>query len=83
MIQEITLVDKKIIKLYYSDIILEMVNNFLKGLKDMKKSELLLKEIENLRKHLIRLVKEKGYTHEDTIKISQQLDVALNKYDNM
>lgn len=54
-----------------------------KGFINMVKTDSLLEEIESLRKQLIKLVQEKGYTDESTVKTSQQLDVVLNQYENL
>ena len=39
-------------------------------------------EIEVLRRHLEAVIEQKGYTAEETIKISQQLDILLNEWQN-
>lgn len=54
-----------------------------KGFINMVKADSLLEEIESLRKQLIKLVREKGYTDESTVKTSQQLDHVLNQYENV
>ncbi|WP_260471796.1 aspartyl-phosphate phosphatase Spo0E family protein [Bacillus sp. HMF5848] len=38
------------------------------------------KIIEALRHELIRTAFEKGFVHPDTIRVSQKLDIVLNKY---
>lgn len=48
----------------------------------MNEEEVLTK-IEQLRSELSTLVKEKGYTHNGTIQISQQLDYYLNYYNEL
>ncbi|WHX98684.1 aspartyl-phosphate phosphatase Spo0E family protein [Neobacillus sp. DY30] len=37
-------------------------------------------EINSLRIYLVNIGKTKGLTHPDTIKISQELDLLINKY---
>ncbi len=39
--------------------------------------------IEELRNHLALVAAVKGYTHRDTIQISQQLDMLLNQLNQM
>ncbi|WP_253896076.1 aspartyl-phosphate phosphatase Spo0E family protein [Solibacillus sp. R5-41] len=39
-----------------------------------------MKKIEKLRSHLINVGMEKGLTHPNTIKASQDLDKLLNEY---
>jgi stage 0 sporulation regulatory protein len=39
----------------------------------------ILMEIDSLRIYLINMGKTKGLTHPDTIKISQELDLLINK----
>lgn len=45
----------------------------------MLESNLLMEDIECLRRKLTQLGYNKGYTHEETIKVSQELDCLLNK----
>ena len=40
----------------------------------------LLDQINSLKSHLVETANLKGFTHSDTIKISQELDILLNKY---
>lgn len=40
----------------------------------------MMQQIEDLREQLSKLASEKGYTHKETINISQQLDRLLNQY---
>jgi|GEM_PF-5678947 len=42
----------------------------------------LLNRIEELRKKLVQVVSDKGYTNEETVKVSQQLDQLLNVYNS-
>ncbi|MFS0646252.1 aspartyl-phosphate phosphatase Spo0E family protein [Siminovitchia sp. 179-K 8D1 HS] len=42
--------------------------------------EALLSEINALRKEMIRIGMSKGLNHNQTIELSQKLDIALNKY---
>lgn len=49
----------------------------------MNEEKILLNEIEILRVQLTELVNKKGYTHNDTVEISQQLDFLINRYNNM
>lgn len=40
-------------------------------------------EIEKLRHLLVKSAHDKGFTNIETIKVSQRLDVLLNKYSNI
>lgn len=42
-----------------------------------------LTEIENLRHLLVKSAFDKGFTNNETIKVSQRLDMLLNKYSNI
>ncbi|MBY7143797.1 aspartyl-phosphate phosphatase Spo0E family protein [Virgibacillus sp. NKC19-3] len=43
----------------------------------------LLKRIEFLRQQMAEVATEKGYTHIDSIELSQELDQLLNLYETM
>ncbi|UJL47781.1 aspartyl-phosphate phosphatase Spo0E family protein [Virgibacillus sp. NKC19-16] len=43
----------------------------------------LLKRIEFLRQQMTEVATEKGFTHIDSIELSQELDLLLNHYDTM
>lgn len=43
----------------------------------------LLGQIDVLKARMIEIADLKGFNHHDTIKISQELDVLLNKYQKM
>ena len=47
---------------------------------ECKKQIPILNKIEELRSKLVQVVSDKGYTNEETIKVSQQLDQLLNIY---
>jgi len=51
-----------------------------KGFIDMERNKPILNKIEELRKKLVQVVTDKGYTNEETVKVSQQLDQLLNIY---
>jgi len=40
----------------------------------------ILNKIEELRKRLVQVVSDKGYTNEEAVRVSQQLDHLLNIY---
>ena len=42
-----------------------------------------LKEIENLRHLLVQSALDKGFTNNETIRVSQRLDHLLNRYSNI
>jgi len=47
---------------------------------ECNKENPILNKIEELRSKLVQVVSDKGYTNEETIKVSQQLDQLLNVY---
>lgn len=47
----------------------------------LRTEQTILKEIEVLRRRLVQIVDNKGYTDSQTIQISQELDYVLNDYD--
>lgn len=48
----------------------------------MYSQDYLLKKIEALRKRMYKAAFEKGFTNEETIQLSQELDDLLNIYEN-
>lgn len=49
----------------------------------MNKEEVLLQRIEELRSVMTDLVNEKGYTNDETVEVSQQLDYFINCYNTL
>ena len=47
----------------------------------MYKEKKLLEEIEKLRMHMVNLTIQKSFSYPEVLKISQNLDCLLNKYD--
>lgn len=46
----------------------------------MDSNDKVLKQIERLKQKMTKVVQQEGFTSEEALKISQQIDCLLNKY---
>lgn len=77
--------EKKVAIVYYIIIIKQVSKDPLKKFEGVDRlqtheTECLLSNIECLRKKMIKVVSMKGYTSDESILISRELDALLNKY---